>query len=96
MSRPNVYYYFKTKDDVIAAVIDAHVQQTKANLALIEVHHRSPKSRLKTLVKEFARQSEIITLYGCPYGSLCSELDKQVSRGRKFACRPDAHPHRMG
>ena len=26
----NVYYYFKARDDVVRAVIDAHVQQIKA------------------------------------------------------------------
>jgi TetR/AcrR family transcriptional regulator, transcriptional repressor for nem operon len=74
----NVYYYFKTKNDVIAAVIDAHVQQTRATLASIESRHRSPKSRLKNLVSEFVSQREIIAQYGCPYGSLCSELDKRA------------------
>jgi AcrR family transcriptional regulator len=74
----NVYYYFKTKNEIIAAVIDAHVQQTRATLASIESHHRSPKSRLKNLVSEFVSQREIIVHYGCPYGSLCSELDKRV------------------
>ena len=73
----NVYYYFKTKDDIIAAVIEAHVQQAKAALASIEHSHRSPKSRLKALVGEYARQGEVIALYGCPHGSLCSELDKR-------------------
>src|SRR5919197_4107166 len=74
----NVYYYFKTKDDVIAAVIEAHAQQTKTTLALIDARHRSPKSRLKALVRAFAAQSEIVALYGCPFGTLCSELDKRV------------------
>jgi TetR/AcrR family transcriptional regulator, transcriptional repressor for nem operon len=73
----NVYYYFKTKDDIIAAVIQAHVQQSKAALASIGSSHRSPKSRLKALVGEYADQSEVIALYGCPHGSLCSELDKR-------------------
>jgi AcrR family transcriptional regulator len=73
----NVYYYFKTKDDIVAAVIDAHVQQAKAALASIDSSHRSPKSRLKALVSEYARQSEVIALHGCPHGSLCSELDKR-------------------
>jgi AcrR family transcriptional regulator len=73
----NVYYYFKTKDDIIAAVIEAHVHQAKAALASIESSHRSPKSRLKALVGEYARQGEVIALYGCPHGSLCSELDKR-------------------
>ena len=58
----NVYYYFKTKDDIIAAVIQAHVQQSKAALAAIDECHRSPKSRLKALVGELpakARSSRL-------------------------------------
>src|SRR5919201_6482916 len=74
----NVYYYFKTKDDVIAAVIEDHAQQTKTTLALIDARHRSPQSRLKALVRAFAAQSETVALYGCPLGTLCSELDKRV------------------
>ena len=73
----NVYYYFKTKDDIIAAVIEAHVELAKAALTSIDTSHSSPKSRLKALVAEYADQSEVIALYGCPHGSLCSELDKR-------------------
>jgi len=75
----NVYYYFKTKDDVIASVIEAHAQQIKTTLAAIDARHRSPKSRLKAFVREFTAQSEIVAQYGCPLGSLCSELDKRAT-----------------
>jgi AcrR family transcriptional regulator len=75
----NVYYYFKTKDEVISAAIDAHAQQIRATLAAIETSHRTPKSRLKALVREFAGQSETIAQFGCPLGTLCSELDKRGS-----------------
>ncbi|HEX3955392.1 MAG TPA: TetR/AcrR family transcriptional regulator [Trebonia sp.] len=75
----NMYYYFKTKDEIITAVVQAHVEQSKAGIAAIDERHRSPKTRLKALVGELAGQSEIITQYGCPYGSLCSELDKRPS-----------------
>src|SRR5215471_5304414 len=75
----NVYYYFKTKDEVIGAVIEAHVQQIKTTLAAIDARHRSPKSRLKAFVHEFTAQSEIVAQFGCPLGSLCSELDKRVT-----------------
>jgi len=74
----NVYYYFKTKDEVIAAVIEAHAQQIEATLALIDTQHRSPKSRLKAFVREFTAQSEIVAQYGCPLGGLCSEVSKRV------------------
>jgi TetR/AcrR family transcriptional repressor of nem operon len=76
----NVYYYFKTKDDVIAAVIEAHVQQIKTTLAAIDSHHRSPRSRLKAFVREFTAQSEIVAQHGCPLGSLCSEIGKRVGQ----------------
>jgi AcrR family transcriptional regulator len=72
-----VYYYFKTKDDVVAAVIDAHSQQIRTTLSEIESRHRSPKSRLKALVEAFASQRETVAQFGCPLGSLCSELDKR-------------------
>jgi TetR/AcrR family transcriptional regulator, transcriptional repressor for nem operon len=76
----NVYYYFKTKDEVIAAVVDAHARQIETTLALIDARHRSPKSRLKAFVQEFTGQSEIAAQYGCPLGSLCSELGKRVEQ----------------
>lgn len=75
----NVYYYFKTKDEVIGAVIDAHVQQIRTTLAAIDARHQSPKGRLKAFVREFTDQSEIVAQSGCPLGSLCSELDKRVT-----------------
>lgn len=73
----NVYYYFKTKDDVIAAVIEAQGAQIKTTLAEIDARYRTPKTRLKAMVREFASRSEIVAEYGCPFGSLCSELDKR-------------------
>ncbi len=73
----NVYYYFKTKDEVIEAVIDARVQEALAMTAALERHHRTPKGRLKALVATFAQQGETIALFGCPFGTLCSELDRR-------------------
>jgi len=75
----NVYYWFKTKDDIIAAVIAAHAEMIKTTLAAIDAKHRSPKGRLKALVRELANQSETVAQHGCPLGSLCSELDKRVN-----------------
>jgi len=75
----NVYYYFKAKDDVIAAVIEERAGQIRATLAALDQRHRSPKERLKGLVRELSSQSETVARYGCPLGSLCSELDKRDS-----------------
>jgi TetR/AcrR family transcriptional regulator, transcriptional repressor for nem operon len=75
----NVYYYFKTKDDIIDAVVESHLQLVRATLAAIEASHRTPKGRLKALVKFLAGERELIAEYGCPQGSLCSELNKRGS-----------------
>jgi AcrR family transcriptional regulator len=71
----NVYYYFKTKDELVAAAIEGHARDLRAVLESLE-RHRAPHARLKALVRELIRQRETVVEYGCPLGTLCSELDK--------------------
>ncbi len=75
----NVYYYFKTKDELVAAAIAGHADEVRARLAALE-RHRTPKARLKALVRMFVEQREQAARFGCPQGSLCSELDKREDR----------------
>jgi AcrR family transcriptional regulator len=75
----NVYYYFKTKDDIIAAVVQARAHQIESALAALERRHRSPTARLKGLVRLLATQADSIAKYGCPHGTLCLELAKQAA-----------------
>ena len=72
----NVYYYFKTKDDLVEAVIAAHADDVNSTLAALE-HHRTPKARLKAFIRMLTDQRDLAARYGCPQGSLCSELDKR-------------------
>jgi AcrR family transcriptional regulator len=76
----NVYYYFKTKDDIIDAVVQSHLDNVRATLAAIEANHRTPKGRLRALVKVLAGEQDLIAEQGCPHGSLCSELNKRGNR----------------
>ena len=73
----NVYYYFKTKDELVEAAIDSHMRDIHALLGSLE-RHRTPQTRLKALVRELTAQRELAAQYGCPLGSLCSELDKRT------------------
>ncbi|ORV08588.1 TetR/AcrR family transcriptional regulator [Mycobacterium celatum] len=75
----NVYYYFKTKDDIIAAVVRARADQIESALAALERRHRSPKGRLKGLIGLLAEQANSMAQYGCPHGTLCSELAKHTA-----------------
>jgi AcrR family transcriptional regulator len=81
----NVYYYFKTKDEIIDAVVQAHLHTIRSTLAAIEADHRTPKGRLKALVQVLAGQRDLIAEYGCPQGSLCSELNKRGRGGDHYA-----------
>src|SRR5918995_6254411 len=56
----NVYYYFKAKDDIVAAVVQAHVNQIESSIAALERRHRSPRARLKALVGIVAEQKDSI------------------------------------
>jgi TetR/AcrR family transcriptional regulator, transcriptional repressor for nem operon len=72
----NVYYYFKTKDELVDAAIDAHVHEIETMLASLE-RHRTPRTRLKALIRAFIEQRDLAAERGCPHGSLCQELDKR-------------------
>lgn len=74
----NVYYYFKTKNALVQAVVEAHLAETAAVLAAIGEAHDAPGDRLKALFGALAAQGELIARYGCPHGSLCLELDKRA------------------
>jgi TetR/AcrR family transcriptional repressor of nem operon len=72
----NVYYYFKTKDELLSAVVSAY-DSDFVMLRAILARHRTPKARLKALVRTWTAARERLAMYGCPIGSLCSELDKR-------------------
>ncbi len=74
----NLYYYFKTKEDIIAAVVQAHREQLESTLAEFDRRHRSPRARLKALVDLLAERADATARHGCPYGTLSSELAKQA------------------
>jgi len=75
--RGNFYYYFKTKEDILAAVVDARLTEFKAMLMACEEATSDPLQRLQGLT-QFPLQKEAEVLqYGCPIGSLSSELMKE-------------------
>ena len=73
----NVYYYFKTKDDIVAAVVEARTEEIRSATAALQRRHGSPKARLKALVGLLADSRETIADHGCPLGALCTELANQ-------------------
>ncbi|TDC47720.1 TetR/AcrR family transcriptional regulator [Jiangella ureilytica] len=71
----NVYYYFKTFDDLVEAVIDDRQTTIRDTLAKLD-RRRSPKAKLKGLAEEWTDSADLVAVNGCPIGSLASELNK--------------------
>jgi AcrR family transcriptional regulator len=70
----NMYYYFKSKGDIIAAVVEARTDEIRSATAALQRRHGSPKARLKALVGMLADDRDAIADYGCPLGTLSTEL----------------------
>ena len=75
----NVYYHFRTKDALVDAVIQAHVQELQSLLARWE-HLSDSRQRLLALLATVRDEGNVLARYGCPHGSLCQELDKEESQ----------------
>ncbi len=72
----NVYYYFKSKESIVLAVIDYRrklIQQQFEDLNTIA----NAKERLQSLIRQTATHSELTANFGDALGSLCQELGKQ-------------------
>ncbi len=72
----NVYYYFRTKDDLVRAVIEAQLDQVEAMLTSLEALPQ-PAERLKALVRRWEQVRDIVARYGCPFGTLAAEFDRR-------------------
>jgi TetR/AcrR family transcriptional regulator, transcriptional repressor for nem operon len=83
----NVYYYFKTKDAIVDAVVEAHVQYIEETTASLDRRYRTPKGRLKGLIRVLTDQRDVIAQFGCPDGTLCSELVKRTGGDDHHATR---------
>jgi TetR/AcrR family transcriptional repressor of nem operon len=71
----NVYYYFKSFEELVDAVIAHHMGIVRDNLQRLN-SRRSPKARLKGLADLWSMSASVVADNGCPLGSLSSELNK--------------------
>jgi AcrR family transcriptional regulator len=72
----NVYYYFKTKEELAEAVVERRLEDFRAARAEWD-RLSSPKERLLAFVESVHRNREQLARGGCPLGGLCAELHKE-------------------
>jgi len=85
ITRGNFYYHFKTKDEILDAVIGRRLASTSEMLAGWERKGDGPEDRLLCFVDMLTANRAKIMKYGCPVGTLCTELAKLDHRSRDDA-----------
>ena len=87
--RGNFYYYFKTKEEILSAVVDARVAIARATLDKLNKNASDPRQRLLSFARAPIENSDNIIRYGCPIGTLSSELikeqDQDIPKSRSTA-----------
>lgn len=76
ISRGNFYYHFKTKDEILDAVIERRLTDTRAMLERWEIAGDTPAARIRSFIDMLIANRAAIKRHGCPVGTLCTELAK--------------------
>ena len=76
ISRGNFYYHFKTKDEILDAVIEARLAGTQAMLDRWEREGKTPADRIRSFINILIANRADIKRFGCPVGTLTTELAK--------------------
>jgi len=82
ISRGNFYYHFRTKDEILDAVIAARLADTRAMLERWEREGGTPAERIRCFIRILIANKSDIKRYGCPVGTLASELAKLSHEAR--------------
>lgn len=80
----NIYYYFRTKEAFLEAVVEAQKDDFHERAALFE-RHETPRARLQAYLDSVIEARESITRNGCPVGSLSQEMNKSPGSSRARA-----------
>ena len=76
LSRGNFYHHFKSKDDILDAVIEKRLADRQAMLQHWEIEGNSPQERIRSFIEILIVNGDKIEKYGCPIGTLTGELAK--------------------
>ena len=76
ISRGNFYHHFKSKDQILDAVIGRRLNQTGKMLASWESGMEHPADRIRGFINIWIGNRDKIKRFGCPVGTLCAELAK--------------------
>lgn len=76
ISRGNFYHHFKSKDEILDAVIARRVERTRAMLDAWQAEGAGPRERILCFLRILITNRARIMAFGCPVGTLSTELAK--------------------
>ncbi|MCJ8340545.1 MAG: TetR/AcrR family transcriptional regulator [Pseudomonadales bacterium] len=76
ISRGNFYYHFKSKDEILLAVIQLRLINTQAMLEQWLIEGAEPVDRIRSFINLLIMNRAKIKRFGCPVGTLTTELTK--------------------
>jgi TetR/AcrR family transcriptional regulator, transcriptional repressor for nem operon len=76
ISRGNFYFHFKTKDEILDAVINRRLAEKRQMLERWEIEGEQPADRIRSFINILLVNRTDIKRYGCPLGTLSTELAK--------------------
>ena len=76
IARGNFYYHFKTKDEILDAVIEKRLMDRQEMLDMWDADGATPEARIRNFIRILIVNQSKIMLYGCPIGTLSTELAK--------------------
>lgn len=79
LKKGNFFYHFKTKNELLVAVIDRRLAGSVALLSRLEAEAASPGERLLGFVRSQMEDEGEVLQYGCRVGTLCMELARMKS-----------------
>jgi len=70
----NVYYYFRSKELILQAVVDHRTHQFNAFVS--DLQHSSPKERIKSFISRVLHPKDTLIQFGDAVGGLSQELGR--------------------
>ncbi len=74
--RGNIYYYFKSKEDILHAALKYRISRIEQMLQSWNERYPTPLERLDRFLEILPDSADSLARYGCPMGTLNAELGK--------------------
>lgn len=85
ISRGNFYHHFKSKEEILYAIVDYRIDDVTNILKEWSETIKTPKERIKRYIQILRNESDNAINYGCPMGTLNTQLGKNYKNLQPYA-----------